>query len=488
MSLFIVRHQHPADGCPAQDPFMGATLLNHLSPPNVRKFGLQIHGEAVVQGEHTMFLIVEAADEQDLREFMRPFQRAGSLDIFPASTCVRAVASGGCAAPAPARSDVPTLDPEEACQHAIDAGMVMHRAHPLNCETSLAALVGGVVMPNARFYMRNNFRMPRLDAEAFRLSIGGLVERPLSVTIRDLHNMKSKTQVVTLECAGNGRAMFDPPAEGEQWGVGAVSTAEWTGVPLIEILDRAGIRPEAKEVLFRGADGGLADGRPEPLRFERSLRIDDARDSDGMLAYAMNGEPLPVEHGYPLRLIVPNWYAVASVKWLTQIELIDRTFTGHYQGDKYRYEWERDGRIVSEPVTLQRVRALITEPSPQTDVPPGDLAIRGVAWSGAGPIARVDVSVNGGDWQEARLVSERNRHSWQWWELITRVETPGPLVLRARATDLAGRTQPDRAEWNRLGYGNNAIQEVPIRISEPSADPDLQQMPAPVPRARTARH
>ena len=465
MSLFIVRHQHPADGCPAQDPFLGASLLNHMSRPNVRKFGLQIQGEAVVQGEHTMYLIVEAADENRLREFMQPFQMAGSLDIYPASTCVRAVASGGCAAPMPASADVPTLDPEEACEHAIDAGMVMHRAHPLNCETSIQALVGGVVMPSARFYMRNNFGMPILDAATFRLAIGGLVERSQSFTIRDLQNMRSKTQVVTLECAGNGRALFDRPTEGEKWGVGAVSTAEWTGVPLVEILDRAGVRQDVKDVLFRGADGGAVEGRPESMRFERSLRIDDARDSDVLLAYAMNGEPLPVEHGYPLRLIVPRWYAVASVKWLTEIELIDRVFTGHYQGSKYRYEWEREGRIVSEPVTLQRVRALITEPSPHTEVRAGELAIRGVAWSGAAPIARVEVSVNGGDWQEARLVSERNRYSWQSWELIARVEQSGDLILRARATDLAGRTQPERAEWNRLGYGNNAIQEVPIRVS-----------------------
>ena len=465
MPLFIVRHQHAADGCPAQDPLMGASLLNHLSRPNVRKFGVQIQGEAVVHGEHTMYMIVEAADEERLREFMHPFQMAGSLDIYPASTCVRAVASGGCAAPMLAGADGPTLDPEEACQQAIDAGMVMHRAHPLNCETSIPALVGGVVMPNARFYMRNNFRMPNLDAATFRLAIGGLVERSQSFTVRDLHNMRSKTQVVTLECAGNGRALFDRPTEGEKWGLGAVSTAEWTGVPLVEILDRAGVGQDVKDVLFRGADGGAVEGRSESMRFERSLRIDDARDSEVLLAYAMNGEPLPVEHGYPLRLIVPRWYAVASVKWLTEIELIDRTFTGHYQGDKYRYEWERDGRIVSEPVTLQRVRALITEPSPHTEVGAGELAIRGVAWSGAAPIARIDVSVNNGDWQEARLVSERNRSSWQWWELITRVEKSEALVLRARATDLAGRTQPERAEWNRLGYGNNAIQEVPVRVS-----------------------
>src|SRR3954447_15690778 len=177
MALFIVRHQHAPEACPAQDPLMGASLLNHLSRPNVRKFGLQIHGEAVVQGEHTMYLIVEADDEGGLRAFMQPFQMAGSLDIYPASTCVRVVASGGCAASMPASGSAPMVDPEAACQQAIDAGMVVHRAHPLNCETSVPALVGGVVMPTARFYMRNNFGMPTLDAAAFRLKVGGLVER-----------------------------------------------------------------------------------------------------------------------------------------------------------------------------------------------------------------------------------------------------------------------------------------------------------------------
>ena len=156
---------------------------------------------------------------------------------------------------------------------------------------------------------------------------------------------------------------------------------------------------------------------------------------------------------------------MASVKWLTEIELIDRTFTGHYQGDKYRYEWERDGRTVSEPVTLQRVRALITEPTPQTEVRPGELAIRGVAWSGAAPIARVEVSVNGGGWQEARLVERAQPPQLAVVGADHARGEAGGLTLRARATDLAGRIQPERAEWNRLGYGNNAIQQVPIRVS-----------------------
>ena len=464
MALFVVRHQHVAERCPAQDPYTGAMLLNYLSRPNVRQHGVQIQGEAVVQGEHTLYLIVEAADEVDLRAFMQPFQMAGSLDIYPASTCARVVASGGCGAPMPVSDRVPALNPEEACQQAIDAGLVVHRAHPLNCETSIPALIGGVVMPNAHFYVRNHFQIPSLDPATFTLTVGGLVDRPLSLSMRDLQNMRSQTEVVTLECAGNGRVLFDPPIEGERWDLGAVSTAEWTGVPLVEILDRAGVRTGARDVLFRGIDGGNVEGHSDPIRFERSLQLDHARDADVLLAYAMNGEPLPVQHGYPLRLIVPGWYAVASVKWLTEIELVDRPSAGHYQGNKYWYEWERDGQVVREPVTLQRVRALITEPGPNEEVRRGELAIRGVAWSGAAPIARVEVSV-GGVWQDARLVGERNRHSWQWWELITRVEEPRALTLRARATDLAGRAQPEHPEWNRLGYGNNAIQEVAIRVA-----------------------
>ena len=464
MALFVVRHQHSAEHCPAQDPYAGAMLLNHLSRPNVRRHGVQIQGEAVVQGEHTVFLIVEAADESSVREFMQPFQMAGSVDVYPASTCARVVASGGCAAPMPVSDSVPALDPEMACQQAIEDGLVVHRAHPLNCETSIPALIGGVVMPSARFYVRNHFQIPTLDPATFRLTVGGLVDRPLSLSVADLRQMPSRTCVVTLECAGNGRTGFTPSVDGEKWDMGAVSTAEWTGVPLVEVLDRAGVRANAREVLFRGADGGTVDGHPSAIRFERSLQLDQSREAEALLVYAMNGETLPVQHGHPVRLIVPGWYAVASVKWLTEIELIDRPFVGHYQPDKYHYEREHVGRVVREPVTLQRVRALITEPVRDQEVVRGDVVIRGVAWSGAAPIERVEVSVDGGSWHEARLVSERKRYSWQWWEVVTRVTEPGLINLRARATDLAGRAQPECAEWNRLGYGNNAIQRIPIRV------------------------
>ena len=164
MALFVVRHQHAAERCPAQDPYLGAMLLNHLSRPNVRRHGVKIQGEAIVQGEHTLYFIAEADDESRLRALMQPFQLAGSVDIYPASTCARVVASGGCGAPLPQTGPGAVLDPEDACQQAIDAGLVVHRAHPLNCETSIPALLGGVVMPNARFYLRNHFPMPDLEA------------------------------------------------------------------------------------------------------------------------------------------------------------------------------------------------------------------------------------------------------------------------------------------------------------------------------------
>src|SRR5205085_8217758 len=171
-------------------------------------------------------------------------------------------------------------------------GLVVHRTRPLNCETSIPALIGGVVMPNVRFYVRNHFETPQLDPASWQLEVSGLVERPLRLSLRDLHNMRSETLVATLECAGNGRSGFDPKTDGEQWQLGAVSTAEWTGVPLVEVLDRAGIRPGAVDVIFRGADTGIVDGRDGTVAFERSLGVNDARGSEALLAYAMNGEAL----------------------------------------------------------------------------------------------------------------------------------------------------------------------------------------------------
>jgi rhodanese-related sulfurtransferase/glyoxylase-like metal-dependent hydrolase (beta-lactamase superfamily II) len=341
--------------------------------------------------------------------------------------------------------------------------LVVHGRNPLNCETSLDALIGGVVMPNARFYVRNHFPTPELDAATWHLDVHGSVAHPLRLELQELLQMRSHTTVATLECAGNGRSTLDPPVAGEPWRLGAVSTAEWTGVPLVEVLGRAGPLPGAVDVVFRGADRGVAGGLPAPIAFERSLPVAELAAIDPLLAYAMNGEPLPLQHGSPVRLIVPAWYAVASVKWLTDIEVIDTAFDGFFQVERYYFEREEDGDVTREPVRHQRVRSLVTEPHDGSTVT-GEVAVRGVAWSGDGPIARVEVSIGDGPWQEARLLGPPARHHWQWWELMTRFDQSGATTVRARATDVAGHTQPERSEWNRLGYCANAVNVISVDV------------------------
>jgi DMSO/TMAO reductase YedYZ molybdopterin-dependent catalytic subunit/rhodanese-related sulfurtransferase/glyoxylase-like metal-dependent hydrolase (beta-lactamase superfamily II) len=363
---------------------------------------------------------------------------------------------------------VALVEPGVDHDEAVAAGMVVHRDDPLNFETAIPALIGGVVMPNAHFYVRNHFSAPRIDAEGWRLQVSGLVERPLVLSLRDLSRMASEARVVTLECAGNGRHTLAPPVEGEPWRFGAVSTAEWTGVPLVEVLDRVGVLPAATEIVFRGADYGSVDERAGAVHFERSLPVGTAWQANAMLAYAMNGEPLPLQHGYPLRLIVPGWYGVASVKWLTAIDVTDQPFHGHFQTTKYWYEPPGGPR---EPVTLQRVRAVITDPIDGEHVAAGRITLRGVAWSGAAPIDRVEVSFGDGPWQAARLLGQRQPHRWQWWELLTDLDRLGQTLIRARATDLAGRTQPDAPQWNRHGYGNNAVQTVVVHVTRDPVSP-----------------
>ena len=354
------------------------------------------------------------------------------------------------------------MDAEEATRQARDAGLILQRANPLNAETPMSALNCAEITPNAQFYVRNHFPVPFPDGAGWQLTVTGSVENLLTYRLDDLYAMRSVARVVTLECAGNNRVAFYPQAPGEQWRLGAVSTAEWTGVPLIEILNRAKPASGAREVLFRGADCGPVDGRPRTVFFERSLSLEDIADSNALLAYGMNGAPLPSQHGYPLRVIVPGWYGVASVKWLTEIDVIDHAFNGYFQTEKYRYIRAGGGQS-STPVRHQRVRALITEPVAGQVINCGEVTIRGLAWSGLAPVEGVRVRV-GHRWHDAHLLGPPQPHRWRRWELHTRLEQPGNTTLRARATDLAGRSQPDHPQWNALGYGANPAHTVPIHI------------------------
>ena len=343
------------------------------------------------------------------------------------------------------------------------SAFVVHSSDPLNREVRDPSLITSDITPTAAFYDRNHFPIPSLDAAQWSLDVGGRIPRPRRLDLREIQALPAVTVVATLECAGNGRSMFDPPIEGEQWRLGAVSSAEWTGVRLIDVLDGAGAT-SGQHVVMRAADRGIVDEGDEPIRFERSMAVDDIRESGALLAYAMNGEPLPPRHGYPLRVVVPGWYGMASVKWLNELELVDEPFDGYFQTSRYVYEF--DGSPVPEPVGRQRVRSLITEPADGAEVElgAGEIVVRGVAWSGAGPIAGVEVSVDGGPWQAAKMAGEPRDVSWQWWELVLRLDRPGETTVRARATDRAGNTQPQRPEWNRFGYGGNAIHEVHVRV------------------------
>jgi DMSO/TMAO reductase YedYZ molybdopterin-dependent catalytic subunit len=359
---------------------------------------------------------------------------------------------------------VSVVDPAGAARAAAEAGLLVVAAEPLNCETLTPAVPGSLLTPDGLFYLRNHFPIPVLDSAAWRLSVSGLVAKPVELSLDDLRDMATDTFVATLECAGNGRSLFSPAPDGDQWHLGAVSTAEWSGVRLDDVLDRAGLQAGATDLVFRGADRGTVDDSREPIWFERGLSLQEARGSGALLAYAMNGEPLPVRHGAPLRLVVPAWYAVASVKWLTGIRVASAPFDGYFQADHYMYERPRGETMVREPVRMQRVRALITEPVAGRRLPRGQLTVRGVAWSGAAPIARVEVSVADGGWQEASLVGESSTHGWQWWEHQALAGRPGSTMIRARATDLAGNQQPAQPEWNRRGYGGNFIHEVGVLL------------------------
>jgi DMSO/TMAO reductase YedYZ molybdopterin-dependent catalytic subunit/glyoxylase-like metal-dependent hydrolase (beta-lactamase superfamily II) len=340
---------------------------------------------------------------------------------------------------------------------------VVHSVDPLNRELRDPSLISELITPNAVFYDRNHFPFPSLDPASWVLEVGGFVPRPGRLELKDIEALPAVQVTATLECAGNGRSMFDAPIEGEPWRLGAVSTAEWTGVPLIDVLDGVGAKT-GQHVVMRGADRGPVAGVAGSVRYERSMSVDDIQESGALLAFAMNGEPLPPRHGYPLRVVVPGWYGMASVKWLTELEVVAAPLDAYFQTDRYVYEFERDGVSVRQPVERLRVRSLITDPIDGGAVDVGELTVRGVAWSGAAPIATVEVSVGAGPWQPAVLLGAPSREHWQQWELPVGVTGPGATMIRARATDAAGGTQPERPELNRLGYGGNAVHTVCVTV------------------------
>ncbi|MFE9020767.1 sulfite oxidase [Streptomyces sp. NPDC007808] len=324
------------------------------------------------------------------------------------------------------------------------------------------------VTPPGLHYVLTHYDIPYVpDGTPWHLTVGGRVRRPLRLDLAGLRAFPQVTTRVTLECAGNGRALLTPRPVSQPWLVEAVATADWTGVPLRLLLAEAGAETEAVDVVFSGADHGVERGVEQD--YQRALPMDVAAGSrpEVLVAYAMNGAPLPPQHGHPLRLVVPGWYGMAQVKWLREITVTDVPFTGFQHTVAYRLRDRPED--VGEPVTRIAPRALLVPPgfpdfmSRARVVRPGTVPLEGRAWSGYAPVTRVEVSVDAGrTWEEAELEADAG-HRWAWrhWR-HSWTATEGEHVLSARASDAEGRTQPLEQPWNRGGFANNVVQLVPV--------------------------
>ena len=332
---------------------------------------------------------------------------------------------------------------------------------PYNAETPMDTLATSDITPNRSFYVRNHFSIPKVDPSRWRLKLSGDVERPLRLSLPSIMRMRAKTVVTTMECAGNGRSKMNPVPPGTPWRTGALGTASWTGVPLKRVLAKAGVKDSAVEALFRGADSGLVGGRI--TRFERSLPIDEAMNENVILAFRMNGRPLPMSHGYPVRLNVPGWYGMASVKWLDEVSLISEPFEGRFQSSSYVYS-KMDG-TPSIPVTRMRVKSVITTPSEGAKVKcRSPVSVSGLAWSGYGKIERVEIRFGNSRWRKARLVGQDlGRFCWRRWACVWVPDKPGRDTISSRAVDDSGNSQPEAEVFDELGYGYNTVTRISVR-------------------------
>ncbi len=332
------------------------------------------------------------------------------------------------------------------------------RHEPFNAESPSGALQHPLT-PLANVYVRTNFGVPELSGP-HAIRVHGAVHREMTVSLDTLRAMPQHTVTTTMECAGNDRLGMRPLPVGEPWHHGALSTVSWTGVSLVDVLELVGVLPSAVEVLLTAADAGPRDDAEGTVRFARSLPLADTQRRDTLLALEMNGAPLTPAHGAPVRLAVPGWYGMASVKWVTHVELLQTPYEGYFQ--RQRYVYDEAGGIT--PVDRMRVKSIITSPAAGARVD-RTVIVTGWAWSGFGSIRRVEVSVDGGDdWQPAVLGKPVSAYAWTPWSVSIEVVRNGRIVLRSRATDASGVTQPDAIVWNRLGYGNNGIRQVVVEV------------------------
>ncbi len=323
--------------------------------------------------------------------------------------------------------------------------------------------------PVPRFFIRNHMHEPsELDPADWRLSLGGEVEKPTTLNLAELSKMESHSVVNTLECAGNGRSLYQPQVPGVQWGKGAVGTGRFSGPRLRDVLQRAGVKSTGKHVMFRGLDE--VPGKVPP--FIRSIPIEKALDADTLIATQMNGSALTRHHGFPARILVPGWVGAASCKWITEIKVLDEEFAGNFMSPAYRLPNEpvKPGETAkpedTHPVTALSVKSVISGPAEGAQVRPSGVAVHGAAWAGEADIVKVEISTDGGKaWSSAALSQQKARYAWRLWTYQWKPGKTGDYTIMSRATDSHGRTQPTTAGWNPSGYLYNAIDEVNIHVT-----------------------
>jgi DMSO/TMAO reductase YedYZ molybdopterin-dependent catalytic subunit len=340
--------------------------------------------------------------------------------------------------------------------------LIERNAWPEHWETSLESLGRTWLTPNDRFFVRNHLPAPEIDPATHKLEIRGLVRLPLTLSLADLQAMPPSSVPCTLECAGNGRALFDfPSTAGTQWERGAVGNAHWAGVSLLALLRRAEVSADAKHVWFEAAD---RSPHPDTPPFLRSIPIEKAM-NDVLLAWSMNGEPLPRLHGGPLRAIVPGWFAMASTKWVTRIRLERDPSDNHFMAKGYRYNAPGEDPLGTAPVEEMKVKSVITRPLDGATVALGKVRIQGLAWAGPKGLRMVEISTDGGtSWKPAGFMGDHEPMTWRIWATQVEVKEPARLTVMARATDGNGVQQPLVAPINAGGYGNNSIHSVSFRV------------------------
>jgi DMSO/TMAO reductase YedYZ molybdopterin-dependent catalytic subunit len=354
------------------------------------------------------------------------------------------------------------------------AGLIIRQKEPANLETPLDQ-VDSYLTPTELFYIRSHFAAPQLELASYRLRIDGAVRNALSLSHQQLRDMPSETRVATLECAGNSRVFLVPQVAGAQWELGAVGNAEWTGVPLGALLERAGLEDDACEIVLEGADRGTPSEPPVPpgpISYARSLPRDKAVQPEVLIAYQMNGRDLPLDHGYPVRAVVPGHYGMASVKWLTHVHAVREPFRGYWQTSDYAYWDDLDGKPVRRALAEMKLKSEIARPRVyETLAPNQQYTVSGAAWAGETDVTGISVSTDGGQsWAEAEFLDPVQRHAWRRWKLDWLTpKKPGRYTLLARAKDANGNVQPDKHDPNNGSYVINHPLPIEVFVDSPAA-------------------